>query len=118
MFPMKIPDRPPQHFYAWCGEYGELQPYLPDGSVRLESSGAMGRKKRGAPTCMRQKKKGTVEAAGFYAMVPDTEYALYGAVVPGDMEPGERSFPDWAGGAYAPAGVRPAWEAGFYTIPF
>lgn len=52
--------------------------------------------------------KGTVEAAGFYAMVPDTEYALYGAVVPGDMEPGGGPFRTGRG-AYAPAGVRPAW---------
>ena len=54
------------------------------------------------------KEKGTVEAAGFYVMVPDTEYALYGAVVPGDMEPGE-VFSARAG---SPPWARPAtaWE--------
>ena len=61
--------------------------------------------------------KGTVEAAGFYAMVPDTEYALYGAVVPGDMEPGE--VLSGLGGELMPllASGR-LGEAGFYTIPF
>lgn len=63
------------------------------------------------------KEKGTVEAAGFYVMVPDTEYALYGAVVPGDMEPGE--VLSGLGGELMPllASGR-LGEAGFYTIPF
>ena len=61
--------------------------------------------------------KGTVEAAGFYAMVPDTEYALYGAAVPGDMEP--REILSGLGGDRMPllASGR-LGEAGFYTIPF
>ena len=61
--------------------------------------------------------KGTVEAAGFYAMVPDTEYALYGAAVPGDMEP--REILSGLGGDRMPllASGR-LGEAGFYTISF
>lgn len=49
---------------------------------------------------------------------PDTEYALYGAAVPGDMEPGGGPFRTGRG-SDASAGVRAGLgEAGFYTVPF
>lgn len=61
--------------------------------------------------------KGTVEAAGFYATAPDTEYALYGAAVPEEMEAREL-LSGLEGGSMPLLASGRLGEAGFYTIPF
>lgn len=118
MFPMKIPRSAATTFLmpVW-----RVRRITAISSRRICAAGpgqlGYGKEEAWCANVYEAEEKGTVEAAGFYAMVPDTEYALYGAVVPGDMEPGE--VLSGLGGELMPllASGR-LGEAGFYTIPF